>query len=73
MIVTGDPANLATSGIFCDPGGQATGGMFCFVAPKVVTTFPPTKQEADRKRREARDRRDLLDMLSLLQESMRYG
>ena len=74
MNVRYEPFKVATAGFapaydaFC----VATDGYQC-PGPKVVTTFPPTKHEADRRKREERDRRDLLDMLSLLQESISYG
>ena len=74
MNVRYDAFKVATGGYqptydaFC----VATDGFQC-PGPPVVTTFPPTKEGEDRRRREERDRRDLLDMLSLLQESIRYG
>ena len=74
MNVRYDPVKVALDGFqptydaFC----VATDGFQC-PGPDVVTTFPPSKEGENRRRREQQDRRDLLDMLSLLQESIGYG
>ena len=79
MIVrtTGDPANLATSGVFCDPGGQATWGMHCEADKPRPAGRPRRRYYADdvdveqmrirtRILRDQRDMRDLVEMIELL-------
>ena len=81
MIVrtTGDPANLATSGVFCDPGGQATWGMHCEVDRPKPAGRPRRRYFADdidleqmriraRVLRDQRDTQDMLEMVRLLNE-----